>query len=96
MSTINLPSTVVKRRLVNWTKVSEGEWKSGNVRIIRDEDQYDPDHPCPSVTERWYVKVSKRGRWRWCYCESRPWGYGSASQAKRGVSIWGEALEYQQ
>lgn len=71
----------VSRRLVDWVRVDDAEWRSGNIRIIRVVT-------ADAVGETWYVKIKHRGRWMWAYSAQRPWGYGSAGQAKRGVSRW--------
>jgi hypothetical protein len=72
----------VTRRLVDWVRVSESEWRSGNVRLIRVHGT--PDE----YNESWLVKIRRNNRWQWAHSSQRPWGYGSASQAKRGVPKW--------
>ena len=85
---VKVTSHARRTRLVDWHQVDQHEWRSGNVRIIAvDEGDW---------WLRWYVKIKHSGRWYWAYCEQRPWAYGSAGQAKRGVSKWKNIYLYEQ
>lgn len=73
---VSMSSFRTTQRVIRWVRVDENEWRCGNVRLIRTDDS------------SWYVKIKHKGRWWWAYSSQRPWGYGHASSAKRGVSRW--------
>jgi len=87
MIAVSVPKLETPHRTVQWAKVSQYEWRAGNVRIIACDDP-DREWLC------WYVKIKHEGRWRWAYCSQRPWGYGHASSAKRGVAKWTDIYFY--
>ena len=65
-------------RLNLWVLARDGSWRCGNVRVKREWDKR-------WGWWHWFVWMRRGNEWVRVCCPSRPWGYGSAGQAKNGV-----------
>lgn len=68
-----------------WIRVSAREFRCGNVVL---QNVGTLDRP----GQRWHILLRRGDKLTRIACKSRPWGYGSAGQAKIGVSRFGEFL----
>lgn len=84
MTTIDVEGTTVQTRLIHWRWV-RGGWQSGNVRIVEGPPR---GRIGSYLFHAWYVRIKVNGQWRWAWPKTRRYPWGSANQAKVGLSKW--------
>ena len=72
----------VKVTPVCWEKLPNGNWQSGNVQIRLVAEWFTGDYRHTS----WGIWLQVGRQWIQVHVKTRPWYYGSAGQAKIGVT----------
>ena len=81
-----LPPSV--SRHADWKQLPDGNYQSGNIQIRLVEVYFSGDYR----HESWGLWIKDNGRWKQCYCKSRPYWYGSVGQARIGVALTGNLI----
>ena len=76
---IKLEQTKRVSSLGTWVRLKDGSYQCGNVKVMNVGGK--------GREASWRIFVRSGRKWEVLVLKSRPWGYGSAGQAKVGAAL---------